>query len=290
VAREGVLNLDKPAGLTSHDVVNRIRRLSGVRRVGHAGTLDPLATGVLLLCIGRATRLIEYLVDQGKVYETTVRLGQSTDTYDAEGEIVAERPVAADQAAIAAALDAFRGPIAQIPPMYSAIKRDGQPLYKLARQGITVAREPRAVTIYELQLLDWTAPDLKLRVACSSGTYIRSLAHDLGETLGCGGHLTTLRRTAVGPFTTADAVSVEGLTTAGLDAALQPAEVTVAHLPALRVTAEAATDLEHGRQVARGTADPAAPLVRIIDPDGLFLGVARPEGDAWQPHKILHRT
>jgi tRNA pseudouridine55 synthase len=198
----GVLCVDKPLGMTSHDVVGRTRRVAGLRRVGHAGTLDPLATGVLLLCLGRAARLIEYLVGHDKVYETTVRLGQTTATYDAEGEVLAERPfLHLTLSQIEAALEAFRGDIVQQPPIYSAIKQGGQPLYKLARQGKTeVARPYRPVTIHELTRLSWEPPHLSLRIACSSGTYIRSLGYDLGEALGCGGHLSALRRLAVGRF------------------------------------------------------------------------------------------
>ena len=209
---EGILNIDKPEGMTSHDVVNRVRRACGLRRVGHAGTLDPLATGVLVVCVGRATRLAEYVVGQPKEYVAVVRLGQTTDTYDADGTILEERPVSADSATIQTALQQFTGPIEQIPPMYSAIKRDGKPLYKLARQGIEVERKARAITIYNLTLEDRTENDITLRVACSTGTYIRSLAHDLGEVLGCGGHIVALRRTRVGSFSAENAVPLDQLT------------------------------------------------------------------------------
>ncbi len=209
---EGILNIDKPQWLSSHDVVARVRRICGTRRVGHAGTLDPLATGVLLVCVGRATRLSEYLMGQQKVYTATVRLGQTTNTYDAEGEVMAERPFShITPAAIEQALGLYRGSIEQVPPIYSALKVNGQPMYKLARAGKDVERKPRPVTIYELDLIDWTPPNLELRVVCSTGTYIRSLAYDMGETLGCGGHITVLRRTAVGEFKIADAISLEDL-------------------------------------------------------------------------------
>ena len=167
---EGLLVIDKPDGITSHDVVKQVRRLSQIRRVGHAGTLDPLATGVLLVCLGRATRLIEYLMGQPKTYVGTVRLGQSTNTYDAEGEITQQRPVTVTEADIAAALPLFRGNIEQVPPLFSALKRQGQPLYKLARQGETVYLEPRPVTIYRLDMLRWEPPSLPRRVACSAGS------------------------------------------------------------------------------------------------------------------------
>ena len=165
--KSGVLNIDKPQGMTSHDVVARVRRLTGIRRVGHAGTLDPLATGVLLVCVGPATRIVEYLQRGRKVYETTVRLGQETDTYDAEGEIVAETPVPDfDRETLERALDAFRGDIVQRPPVYSAIKKNGQPLYKLARAGVAVDVPTRQITVYALEILRWQNPELHLRITC----------------------------------------------------------------------------------------------------------------------------
>jgi len=286
---EGMVVVDKPAGLTSHDVVARLRRISGQRRVGHAGTLDPLATGVLLVCLGRATRLIEYLVEQPKTYETRIRLGQTTDSYDADGSVMDDRPVTADQAAIAAALAPFRGPIAQIPPMYSAIKRDGQPLYKLARQGKVVAREPRQVTIYELTLLGWENPFLDLRIVSSAGTYIRSLAHDLGQALGCGGHVTALRRTAIGRFTAADAFSLAALEQEAWPAALLPTDTVVAHLPRVDLSAAAAADIALGRRVQRAPGA-APPLVRAYDDEGQFIAILKPAADDWQAHKVFLRS
>jgi tRNA pseudouridine55 synthase len=287
MSREGLLILDKPAGFTSHDAVAVTRRIADTRRVGHAGTLDPLATGVLLLCIGRATRLIEYLVGLPKTYVTTVRLGQRTATYDAESPVIEERPVNADRETIEAALDAFRGPIEQIPPMYSAIKQKGQPLYKLARRGVEVERKARRVTIHQLTVLAWEPPDVTLHVTCSSGTYIRSLGHDLGEALGCGGHLVDLRRTAVGDFTIEEAVPLKGLTPGALEEALQPADAAVAGYPAVHLDAAGADDVINGRRAPRREGDPEGELVRLYGPDGVFLGVGRPAGDAWQPHKIF---
>jgi tRNA pseudouridine55 synthase len=283
----GVLNIDKPAGLTSHDVVNRIRRLAGLRRVGHAGTLDPLATGVLLVCLGRATRLVEYLTGQPKTYLATIRLGQTTNTYDAEGEITAEKPVMATEQEIETALAAFRDTISQLPPMFSAVKQGGRPLYKLARQGEEVERAARQVTIYELELLDWQPPDLQLRVVCSAGTYIRSLAHDLGRTLGCGGHITELRRTAIGSFTIETAVPLDNLTSDNLATHLLPAEAAVQQFPRLDVTAEEALSLQQGKQIGRQSSQPNAPLVRAYDENGRFLGILTSIENGWQPHKIF---
>ena len=207
--RDGLLLIDKPAGLTSHDVVNRVRRVTRLRQVGHAGTLDPLATGVLVVCLGQATRLSEYLLGHDKAYHATIRLGLETNTYDASGEILATHRVDLDRAEVERALAQFVGEIQQVPPMYSALKRGGQKLYELARLGIEVEREARAVVIYSIALRRYQAPDALIEVKCSAGTYIRSLAHDLGVALGTGGHLTELTRTASGPFTLDQALSLE---------------------------------------------------------------------------------
>lgn len=284
---EGVLNVDKPRGMTSHDVVNHVRRASGVRRVGHAGTLDPLATGVLLLCLGRATRLIEYLAGQPKTYEAAIRLGQVTNTYDAEGEVVAERPVEVTASDITAALAQFRGPIRQRPPLYSAIKKGGQPLYKLARQGVEVEAPLRTVTIYELELLSWVTPTLTVRVVCSSGTYIRSLAHDLGKVLGCGGHVSALRRTAVGAFGVGTAVPLAELSGDNLRSFLLPADAAVRHLPRLELTSTDARRLQQGQRVAQQPDHPPAELVRVYDTAGRFIGVAVANGPYWQARKMF---
>ena len=286
---EGILNIDKPQWLSSHDVVAQVRRICGTRRVGHAGTLDPLATGVLLVCVGRATRLVEYLMGQQKVYTATVRLGQTTDTYDAEGTVTAERPFAHITAAdIQHALERFRGPIEQIPPIYSALKVDGQPMYKLARAGKTVARKPRSVTIYELALLDWTPPHLQLHVVCSTGTYIRSLAHDIGELLGCGGHVTALRRTAVGAFSLADAVTLETLqTAASWESFCLPSDQAVSDF--LRVDASEAETaaLLMGQPIPCATAASEAALTRVYDQEGQFFGILRYKANAWHPKKMF---
>jgi tRNA pseudouridine55 synthase len=285
---EGLLNIDKPGGMTSHDVVNRIRRLAGIRRVGHAGTLDPLATGVLLLCLGRATRLVEYLVGLPKTYEAVIRLGQETDTYDAAGEVVAERPyhlITADQ--LQQALTPFRGPILQTPPIYSAIKQKGQPLYKLARAGAAVKIPARKVTIYELEALTFEPPEIFLRVVCSSGTYIRSLAHDLGQTLDCGGHITTLRRTAVGDFKVREAVPLAELANDNLEDFLLPSDTAVAHFPRLDLTADQTTRLQQGQRPVRHSDQMAKPLTRAYNPDGHFVGMVSAQEDRLQARKMF---
>lgn len=284
----GILNLDKPQGMTSHDVVNRVRRATGIRKVGHAGTLDPMATGVLLVCVGRATRLAEYLTGANKSYRATVRLGVETDTYDAEGRVLHTNPVAISQEAVMAALAEFCGPIAQVPPMYSAIKRGGQPLYKLARKGVTVVREPRPVLISHIALTDWSPPDFSFDVACSAGTYVRSLAHDLGQSLGCGAHLTGLVRSQSGSFFLDDALPLDDLSAVWKDH-LQPMEVAVAGLPLITLDAQAAQRLVHGQSIPRQPEHPVADLARVHSEDGLFFAVAKPSEDCscWLPHKVF---
>jgi tRNA pseudouridine55 synthase len=284
---EGILNLDKPVGPTSHDIVQQLRRLAGARRVGHAGTLDPLASGVLLLAIGRATRLLEYLAGQPKCYEATVRLGQTTATYDAESEVLVERSIEVGTGDIQAALDTFYGTIWQRPPAFSAVKVGGRPLYKLARQGAPVEAALRPVTIYDLELLAWQPPLLTLRLLCSTGTYVRSLAHDLGQALGCGGHLAALRRTAIGRFTVADAAPLAMLSAESLPGWLRPSDEAVAHLPRLELSADESIRLRQGQPVTARPDDPDEPLGRAYDPAGRFLGLASRAGAVWQARKIL---
>lgn len=295
---EGVLNLDKPRGPTSHDVVNRVRALVGLRQVGHAGTLDPMATGVLLVCVGRATRLAEYLVTGRKVYRAVVRLGVETDTHDAEGSVVAEAPLTVGCADVEQALAGFRGRISQVPPAFSAVKHQGTPLYKLARRGIEVEREARQVEVFDLRLLDCQLPDCVLEVTCSPGTYVRVLAHDLGRTLGCGAHLTSLTRLASGGFRLQDALSLEKLEQAtgeGWRRWLCPMDKAIAHFPALHLDQDAAQRLCSGRAVA-GLGQPPMDatgahsiLARAYGPTGDFLAVARYEEQTglWRPRKVF---
>ncbi len=278
----GVLNIDKPQGLTSHDVVARVRRITGIRRVGHAGTLDPLATGVLLVCVGKATRVVEYLQRGKKVYDTVIRLGEETDTYDAEGRVVATAEVPDfSRSDLERALDAFRGEILQVPPMYSAVKKDGQPLYKLARQGKEVTRPPRQVTIYAIEILDWTRPDLTLRVTTSPGVYIRSLAHDLGQALGVGGHVRALRRIASGQFRVEDAITLEALEAAGPDwpRYLHGLRAALAMLPAVILDPDQARRFLHGQRIPLTPPShiPSKQELRVLDAQERFLGVGRIE-------------
>jgi tRNA pseudouridine55 synthase len=223
----GLLLLDKDGGMTSHDVVRRLRRLAGLRRIGHAGTLDPMATGLLLVALGEATRLIEFLMDGEKSYRATLQLGVVTDTQDAEGEILERRPVPKfGMEELLAAVHVLTGPIQQLPPMYSALKKNGVPLYRLARRGVEVERESRPVEIRRLQLLAVEDDSLTIEVDCSKGTYIRTLAHDLGQLLGTGAHLTALRRLRSGSFSVAEAHTLAGLEGAGREqlSLLSPAD------------------------------------------------------------------
>jgi tRNA pseudouridine55 synthase len=242
---------------------------------------------VILVCVGRATRLVEYLVGQTKRYVAEVRLGQETDTYDADGAVVDEKPVAVSREEIEQMLGQFRGRIQQRAPAYSAIKRDGQPLYKLARQGKDVDPPVRTVEIVELYLQTWQNPYLQLELSCSSGTYVRSLAHDLGQLLGCGGHITRLERTAVGAYKLDQAVSLEALHNEPWTNHLLPTDSAVQHMPLLELSAEETARVQVGKQIKRAADHPQAALVRIYEPDGRFLGIVKQKDENWQPHKLF---
>jgi len=296
-ARSGALVIDKPLGLTSFDVVARVRRFYGEKRVGHAGTLDPLATGVLPLCLGPATRLIEFLADAGKEYEAEIRLGATSATYDGEGPVqvrIANPADLPDRGAVAAALEPFRGPLQQLPPMHSAVQQGGKRLYELARQGMEVERAPRAVVIYRLDLLAYEAPLLRLRVECSKGTYVRSLAHDLGAALGCGAYLAGLRRTRHGPFRLADAVTLDALADAAaagrLGDLLLPADTLVADWPRIDVDEAGALRVAQGRPLAQPPPAPDEPRrLRVYGPPGRLLALAYwdTEQALWHPAKVF---
>jgi tRNA pseudouridine55 synthase len=303
---DGLLLLDKPPGWTSHDAVARVRRLTGERRVGHAGTLDPLATGLLVLGLGQGTRVLAYLGDAGKAYRARIRLGVSTNTYDAEGEVTARATTAGVTAdRVEAALAAFRGEIEQRPPLFSALKRDGRPLYRYARAGIELEVPPRRVRADTLTLLAFDPPDIELEIACSSGFYVRSLAHDLGQRLGCGAHLRALRRTRVGPFTVDGAATVEALERAAagrtLPALLQPLDRALYALPAMLLDAAQEQATVQGRafplrqaQDKRGqlasapSAESGELLYRAYAPDGMLAAILRvTENGIAQPVRVF---
>ena len=285
----GVLVIDKPAGWTSHDVVAKARGLTGIRQIGHSGTLDPMATGVLVLCLGKATRLLEYLTGLPKTYLAGITLGVATDTYDATGKVIDRRPLPQLTAvALEHALDGFRGEIMQTPPAYSAIKRDGVAQYKRARRGEEVVLEPRQVTVYELILLEFVDGVIQLRMTCSAGTYVRSIAHDLGEAQGCGAHLSSLRRLAVGAFSIDQAVTLQQLAEDNWRRWLLLPSVAVAHLPRIELTEDEVTRLVHGQSIP--THPPvAASLACGFDPMGRLVAVLRPDPQrlVWQPVKVL---
>lgn len=277
----GVLVLDKPLGMTSNDAVQAVKRLFRAEKVGHTGALDPLATGVLPLCFGEATKFSQFLLDSDKRYWTRVRLGVATTTGDAEGEVVDELPVPQLSAEeIDAALDQFRGEIAQVPSMFSAIKHQGQPLYKLARQGIEVDREARRVVIYANQLVGRDGDEIELEIHCSKGTYIRTIAEDLGRALGCGAHVTALRRLSAGPYQVSDSVTLETLDACGSDAALDSLllsiDSAVSAWPEVRLNEDSAYYMRQGQAVIVAHA-PRSGLVRLsaISEQGRsrFMGV-----------------
>lgn len=268
----GAVILDKPPGWTSHDAVNKVRRLAGTRKVGHLGTLDPMATGVLPLLINRATRLARFFTRDEKSYEATVRFGFATDTYDTEGApVTAPREPAFAREQLEQWLEQFRGTFAQTPPAVSAKKIAGTPAYKLARRGAAVALPSVEVTITRLEVRRFALPEVDLTVECSAGTYVRSLAHDLGALAGCGAHLAALRRTRSGDFVLAQARTIEELE-ADFWSALVPAAELLPELPAVRVDAMTAAQIAHGREFRAAL---EAGTVRALSPDGTLLAIGR---------------
>jgi len=288
---DGVLLLDKPSGMSSNDALQKARRLFSAAKAGHTGTLDPLASGLLPLCFGEATKFSADLLNADKTYEAELRLGISTRTGDAEGETIEERPVGTDEAAFAAILPRFFGSQQQIPPMYSALKRDGRPLYELARQGIEVEREARTITIHELELLAFAAPFARIRVRCSKGTYIRTLAEDIGKALGCGAHLTALRRTGVGDLVLPRALTlaeIEAHDEAARSTLLQPVDALLQDLPAATLDDAGRQRFANGNPVAIPQPGLNGPC-RVYS-DGTLLGLGRADADGrLHPQRLVAR-
>ncbi len=297
---DGILNINKPTGMTSHDVVAKVRKLLKQRRVGHAGTLDPAASGVLPICVGQATRVAEYLSESGKAYQATIVFGTVTDTYDSEGAIL--RTASTQDLALAtieALLPAMLGEHMQVPPRYSAIKLQGQPAYKRARAGEEVAMEPRPITIYQLEIIDWQPsqpPVLTLAIECSKGTYIRSLAYDLGEQAGCGAYLGGLVRTRSGPFPLSESITLAQLDEAAaqgtIEQFLYSADKAMEHYPALRLDEAMTERVRHGNtfQLEEQTsALHEQTLARVYDDTGQFVAIAEwdAERSVWQPTKVF---
>ena len=277
----GILLLDKPPGLSSNQALQRVKRLFDAAKAGHTGSLDPLATGLLPLCLGYTTKFSAFLLDADKRYRVRIRLGETTETADAEGEIIATAPTdGITEEQVRAVVAGFVGTIEQLPPMYSAVKHEGQRLYKLAREGKEVERTPRQIQIHAIDVLDLPLPDLICDVHCSKGTYVRTLAEDIGQRLGCGAYVAELRRTGVGPyvegetaFVTMDQVEAAAeLGHEALDAMLLPLDSALGHCPAVKLSADAAFYLAQGQPVMVPKA-PTEGLVRLYDSVGAFVGV-----------------
>jgi len=295
----GILNINKPPGKTSFDIVAKVKRLSGERRVGHAGTLDPMATGVLPVCLGRGTRVIEFLADAAKTYRAQIELGVATDTYDASGKVTYRGdPSGISQDQVESAFTSFCGSIQQTPPMYSAVKHHGKRLYQLARAGIEVERRSRLTKIYRLELVDWHPPVVTIEVECSRGTYIRSVAHDLGQVLGCGANLKSLIRLRYGLFEIGDAISVPQLEEAFRCGYwrhfVYPIDIILLNWTAMVVSDDTGLVLRNGRPLVMGNDNSLAwssfeNRCRVYTRDGCFLGLLRfnPERGQWQPEKIF---
>jgi tRNA pseudouridine55 synthase len=290
----GILLLDKPVGLTSNRALQEAKHLLLARKAGHTGSLDPLASGLLPLCFGEATKVSRFLLEADKRYRAVFRLGASTATGDSEGEVLETRPVTVSWREIESAIQHFTGPIEQVPPMYSAIKQDGQPLYKLARAGIVTERAPRPVTVYEFTILDLAGQSLTVDISCSKGTYIRSLAHDLGELLGCGAHVAELRRTAMGGFSVDETISLEAF--AALPgqkeraARLIPADQALRALPQVVLSSNAAFYFCQGQAVAARPLPAAGGWARVYQDGGRFLGLGAEEDGQLAPRRLLHAT
>ena len=289
-ARGGVLPVDKPVGPTSHDAVAAVRRALRTRQVGHTGTLDPFASGLLLVCFGPATRLAEYLTPLPKTYRATMRLGEATDTDDRTGEVLARSDAWREltEAQLRAALERQVGEIEQLPPRFSAKKVGGERMYAAARRGEVVERKPSRVVIHRIEVVDVRLPEVEIEVECGSGTYIRAIARDAGEALGMGGHLAELRRTRMGAHSVEGAVPLDALGDAErvADAVLSPARA-VAHLPRVQVDEAGTAALGHGRAVPSPAGLPAGVPVALVAADGTLLAVGERAGDRVQPRKVL---
>ncbi len=290
-AISGVLVVDKPVGLTSHDVVQIVRKGTNIRRAGHTGTLDPRASGVLVILIGPAVRLSEYVSASDKRYQAVVRLGTRTDTYDADGRILSTSPVNITEEQFEEALKKFVGTIEQVPPPYSAVKIKGRKAYEMAREGEEVDLSPRIIQVYNLELLEWAPPEAVIDVYCSSGTYVRSLAHDLGEALGCGAHLVGLRRTKSGRFTLRDAVPLRKLREQFENGTwyqlIIPAAEALSDWPAIELTGDEVEAIRHGHRVA---GDPSkGKLARGISEQGELVALLEFDDATteWQPKKVF---
>ncbi|HHE3586650.1 TPA: tRNA pseudouridine(55) synthase TruB [Pasteurella multocida] len=292
---DGVFLLDKPQGMSSNDIMQKVKRVFQANKAGHTGALDPLATGMLPICLGEATKFSQFLLDADKRYQVTAKLGERTDTSDAEGQVVETRDVQVDVQDILAALPHFRGDLMQVPTMFSALKHQGKPLYEYARAGITVEREARPITIFDLQFITYDAPYLTLEVHCSKGTYIRTLVDDLGEYLGCGAHVTMLRRTAVANYPVEAMMDWDTLQVlaaqqdlALLDQHLLPTDSAVSALPALHLNQEQSKAISFGQRVKFDNPIQLTGQVRLFSDTQQFLGVALvDEHNVIRPQRLM---
>lgn len=286
---DGVLLLDKPYAMTSNAALQTARRLLNAQKAGHTGTLDPLASGLLALTFGEATKFSADLLHADKTYIAGIKLGQKTTTGDLEGDFLQTRPVRVNRADIEKTLNAFRDDILQVPPMFSALKRDGKTLYDLAREGVSIEREARSVRIEKLEILEFADELLTVEVTCSKGTYIRVLAEDIGEALGCGAHLASLRRTKVGALSLEDAVTLQALETMSVDerlATLKPLDALMQTLPAVHLSENDRVRFCHGQRLALGL--PSCPRVRVYGPDEQMVGTARVnERGVLEPERLI---
>lgn len=292
---DGVFLLDKPQGMSSNDIMQKVKRVFQANKAGHTGALDPLATGMLPICLGEATKFSQFLLDADKRYVVTAKLGERTDTSDAEGQVVETRPVNVETSQILTALEQFRGDILQVPTMFSALKHNGKPLYEYARAGITVEREARPITIFEINFIEYQAPSLTLEVHCSKGTYIRTLVDDLGEVLGCGAHVTVLRRTAVADYPTEKMMTWDALQALAeqgdLDQHLLPIDTAVSKLPALKLNAEQSKGIGFGQRVKFANEAKLRGQVRLFSDKNIFLGVALiDDNNVIRPQRLITQS
>ena len=298
-AVNGILLLDKPLEVSSNGILQRVRWLYQAQKAGHTGALDPMASGLLPICFGEATKFSQFLLDTDKTYLVSARFGVRTTTSDAEGEVISERPVSFTEPELEQALKSFRGDILQIPTMFSALKYQGQPLYKYARQGITVEREARPITIFCFEMLRRDGNEADFIVHCSKGTYIRTLIDDLGEQLGCGAHVSKLHRTQVGPFTAAQMIAPAQLEALAaqchnnadfklLDNLLLPADAGIADMPALQLTSEQQQKLQHGQNCNLTVADTDA--VKLLGPGQVFIGIGRVQQGILSSRRLLNTS
>jgi tRNA pseudouridine55 synthase len=300
----GIFNIYKPEGPTSFNIVSSVRKLTGEKRVGHAGTLDPAASGVLPVCIGRATRVIEYLMDGVKRYRAEIEFGKTTDTYDSEGAVTSESdPSGIDPDRIKTALSSFRGEIQQVPPLYSALKHRGTPYYKLAREGIEIEIDSRPVTVHDVYIIDWQPPVVTLDISCGKGTYIRSIANDLGQMMGCGAYMKSLIRTRYGIFNIDNAVSLEELEQSFAhdyrNIYIFPPDSVLMNMKAIIIDDENRQKICNGRTLDRKSVSPdMTPAIEdtetrysAYDTDGRFIGILRLDSETakWHPEKIFVR-